>query len=84
MRARFRDKDFGNSGNLTMPQMREVLHELREDCKVRAKRTAESDESARSAHVSMDAMEASTRKLLKKLTWSDADTSTTPSRIHAR
>ena len=31
MRARFRDKDLGNSGELTIEQMREVLQELRDD-----------------------------------------------------
>ena len=31
MRQRFRDKDFGNSGNLTMQQMKDVLKEMRAD-----------------------------------------------------
>ena len=31
MRARFRDKDFGNAGVLNVEQMREVLQELREE-----------------------------------------------------
>ena len=31
MRARFRDKDYGNAGVLNVEQMREVLQELREE-----------------------------------------------------
>lgn len=30
MRARFREKDYGNAGELTLDQMREVLHEVRD------------------------------------------------------
>jgi Ca2+-binding EF-hand superfamily protein len=38
MRARFRDKDFGNSGQLNMQQMRELLQDLREEYHARARR----------------------------------------------
>ena len=36
LRARFRDKDYDNTGTLNMNQMMDVLHELREERKVRA------------------------------------------------
>ena len=36
LRARFRDKDYDNTGTLNMNQMVDVLHELREERKVRA------------------------------------------------
>jgi len=42
MRQRFRDKDFGNSGSLTLGQMREVLQELRAEAKLRMTRRGNS------------------------------------------
>jgi len=47
MRARFREKDFGNAGQLSLDQMREVLNELRAANKLRtgvSRRAAGSDE----------------------------------------
>ena len=40
MRARFRDKDFGNAGFLTMQQMRDILRDLREEGKLGNKKPA--------------------------------------------
>ena len=42
MRAKFRQKDFGNAGELTMEQMGELLREMREETAKRKKRAEES------------------------------------------
>ena len=41
MRQKFRDKDFGNAGVLSLAQMRQVLHELRLEDRARKERAAE-------------------------------------------
>ena len=49
MRAKFRDHDLGNSGELTMEQMRDVLQELRSDAASAAENAAAELASARPA-----------------------------------
>lgn len=62
LRARFRDKDLGNSGYLTMEQMRDVLCELREEARARAARLAEGDAIQAKARAAADAMEATLKR----------------------
>jgi len=67
MRARFREKDYGNSGSLNMQQMREALFDLRADGARRTRRAAEAQTAVRQVMANAEAIDSEERKILRKV-----------------
>ena len=66
MRAKFRDMDLGNAGELNEMQMREVLEELRTEAAWRAERAAQGDRQTRMAKAELDENKTAESKAVDK------------------